>query len=147
MPAGCMADGKEVKFLCVGKKGYDVLRRLFAAQIVDVIELRGVKQIGFADADAIGAARAGAVRRGPVRRLHAVLRRVQVGDQRRSRRRGSSSRPKIERRRPARAGGGAIYEYEPDEEAILADLLPRNLVGPDLPRAARERRLASWAPR
>ena len=26
-----------------------------------------------------------------------------------------------------RAGGGAIYEYEPDEETILADLLPRNL--------------------
>src|SRR4029079_6774684 len=30
-------DGKDVKFLCVGKKGYDALRRLFASQILDVI--------------------------------------------------------------------------------------------------------------
>ena len=28
---------------------------------------------------------------------------------------------------PASGGGGAAYEYEPDEETILADLLPRNL--------------------
>ena len=34
------AEGKEVKILCVGRKGYDMLRRLFAAQIVDAIELR-----------------------------------------------------------------------------------------------------------
>ena len=49
-----MADGKDVKFLCVGKKGYDVLRRLFARQIIDVIELRAVKQIGFGNAEEIG---------------------------------------------------------------------------------------------
>ena len=29
--------------------------------------------------------------------------------------------------RPAAAAGGAVYEYEPDEEQILTDLLPRNL--------------------
>src|SRR5690606_32921916 len=49
-----MAEGKQAQILCVGKKGYDVLRRLFAKQIIDVIELRGVRQISFADADAIG---------------------------------------------------------------------------------------------
>ena len=54
MPSGSRRDGKEVKFLCVGKKGYDALRRIFARQILDVIELRGIKQIGFGDADAIG---------------------------------------------------------------------------------------------
>src|SRR5204862_5676527 len=36
------AEGKEVKFLCVGKKGYDALRRLFPRQILEVIELRAI---------------------------------------------------------------------------------------------------------
>ena len=39
----CMAQGKTVKILCVGKKGYDQLRRQFEKQIVELIELRGVK--------------------------------------------------------------------------------------------------------
>ena len=47
-------DGKTVKFLCVGKKGYDILRRTLARQIVDHIDLRDVKRVSFADADAIG---------------------------------------------------------------------------------------------
>src|SRR5690606_27020274 len=48
-----LAEGKEVKFLCVGKKGYDILRRLFPGNMLDVIELRSVRQIGFANADEI----------------------------------------------------------------------------------------------
>ena len=40
----------------------------------------------------------------------------------------------------------AAIEYEPDEEAILAELLPRNLARPDLPRAARKRRLRTGQP-
>ena len=41
---------------------------------------------------------------------------------------GAAAHPGRDRRGEAEtAGGGAIYEYEPDEEAILADLLPRNL--------------------
>ena len=46
-------DGKQIKILCVGKKGFDQLKRLFASQIIEVIELRGVKQIGFKDAERI----------------------------------------------------------------------------------------------
>src|SRR6476620_8833043 len=34
-----LAQGKTVKILCVGKKGYDVLRRQFARNIIDLIEL------------------------------------------------------------------------------------------------------------
>src|SRR3974377_900466 len=40
-----MNEGKQVKFLCVGKKGFDQLKRLFASQIIEVIELRGVKRL------------------------------------------------------------------------------------------------------
>ena len=42
-----LADGKQVKILCVGKKGYDQLRRLYAPLIIDLIELRGVRQLSF----------------------------------------------------------------------------------------------------
>ena len=48
------SEGKDVKILCVGKKGFDILRREYADLIIDRIDLREVKNIGFANADAIG---------------------------------------------------------------------------------------------
>ena len=48
-----MADGKEVKFFCVGRKGYEQLRRLYAKQIIEYVELRAVRTIGFTNAEAI----------------------------------------------------------------------------------------------
>jgi F-type H+-transporting ATPase subunit gamma len=42
-----------VKFFCVGRKGYEQLRRLYAKQIVEYIELRAVRTIGFTNAEAI----------------------------------------------------------------------------------------------
>lgn len=49
-----IADGKDVKIITVGKKGNDVLRRLFKDNIVDAISLREVKQIGYSNAQEIG---------------------------------------------------------------------------------------------
>src|SRR6202008_3224508 len=48
-----IAEGKTVKIITVGRKGYDILRRDFGSLIIDRVELREVKQIGFANADAI----------------------------------------------------------------------------------------------
>ena len=48
-----IAEGKEVKFFCVGRKGYEQLRRLYAKQIVEYIELRAVRTIGFVNAEVI----------------------------------------------------------------------------------------------
>src|SRR5213079_1440510 len=45
--------GKQVKILCVGRKGADQLRRQYSAQIIEVIELR-VKTLGFEHADQVG---------------------------------------------------------------------------------------------
>src|SRR3978361_997879 len=45
--------GKEVKFFCVGRKGYEQLRRNFEKQIVENIELRSVRQLGFVNAEDI----------------------------------------------------------------------------------------------
>jgi F-type H+-transporting ATPase subunit gamma len=118
-------DGKDVKILCVGRKGYDVLRRQYSRQVLDVIELREVRQIGFANAEAIG------------RRVLAMFADNQFDvctlffSEFRS---VLSQVPTALQLIPAQvagevaaAGGGAAYEYEPDEESILAELLPRNL--------------------
>src|SRR5205814_5940668 len=48
-----LAQGKEVKFFCVGRKGYDVIRRQYEKQIIDHVELRGVRQLGFKNAEEI----------------------------------------------------------------------------------------------
>src|SRR5271167_1899021 len=48
-----MNQGKEVKFFCVGRKGFEQLRRLFDKQIVESIDLRAVRQLGFANAEDI----------------------------------------------------------------------------------------------
>jgi len=122
-----IAGGKDVKILCVGKKGYDNLRRLFPGRIIDVIELRGRKEITFADADAIGKRVLSLFDEGEIDvctlffgEFKSVISQV----------------PTARRLIPAEIGSGADaapasasvgYEYEPDEETILADLLPRNL--------------------
>src|SRR5215468_9883956 len=46
-----MAQGKEVKFFCVGRKGYEQLRRTFEKQIVEHIDLRSVRQLAFVNAE------------------------------------------------------------------------------------------------
>src|SRR6188472_3477320 len=46
-------EGKTVKFLCVGRKGFEQLRRNFGAQIIETIEQRGVRNIGFAQAQLV----------------------------------------------------------------------------------------------
>src|SRR5882724_10598680 len=48
-----MAEGKEVKIFCVGRKGYEQLRRSYERHIIEHIELRAVRSIGFANAEEI----------------------------------------------------------------------------------------------
>src|SRR6266478_4584983 len=53
--AGALAaDGKDVRFFCVGRKGFDQLKRQFESRIVETVDLRSVRQIRFPNADAIG---------------------------------------------------------------------------------------------
>ncbi len=123
--ARLLAAGKDVKILCVGKKGYDSLRRLYARQIIEVVDLRQVKRLAFVDADAIGQ---------QVRSLFAAGQ-FDVATIFYSEFRSVISQvPTAQQVIPAEikagaedAGGLGAYEYEADEETILADLLPRNL--------------------
>src|SRR5258707_11019166 len=49
-----IAEGKEVKFLCVGRKGYEQLRRTYEKQIIEHIELRAARTLAFQHAENIG---------------------------------------------------------------------------------------------
>ncbi len=117
--------GKEVKILCVGRKGADQLRRVYEKQIVEIVELRGVKQMGFAQAQMVAdkiIARFDSnefdVCTVFFSRFKSVIQQIPTALQ--------IIPPVFE---PAAKDGGpsAAYEYEPEEEEILGDLLPRNL--------------------
>src|SRR5213082_1023799 len=49
-----LGEGKQVKFFCVGRKGYEQLRRTFEKQIIEHVELRAVRTLGFEHAEGIG---------------------------------------------------------------------------------------------
>ncbi|MDI7862483.1 F0F1 ATP synthase subunit gamma [Rhizobiaceae bacterium n13] len=121
-----LAAGKTVKILCVGKKGFDILRREYASLIIDRVELRDVKKIGFENADAIGRKVIALFDKGEFdvctlyySEFKSVISQVPTAQQ------------LIPAAAPAEDNGAsataAIYEYEPDAGAILADLIPRNI--------------------
>ena len=117
-------DGKEVKILTVGRKGRDQLKRQFSRQIVGEIEHTGVRQIGFANALAIGRRvlemfEAGEFDVGTViySRFRSVISQVPTAQQ-------LIPAPIDE---TAAMTSGTVYEYEPEEAEILAELLPRNV--------------------
>ena len=119
-----MAGGKEVKFFCVGRKGYEQLRRQYERQIIEHIELRAVRTIGFSNAEDIADRivrlyQAGAFDVCTVffSRFKSVMAQVPTAQQ--------IIPPVFEGKATDEAG--AVYEYEPDEEEILAELLPRNI--------------------
>jgi F-type H+-transporting ATPase subunit gamma len=114
--------GKTVKILCVGRKGYDILKRQYDKLILDVVDLRSVKQVGYGNADDIA------------KRVMAMFEagEFDVATLFYSQFKSVISQiPTAQRIIPAEipegAGTSASYEYEPDESAILASLLPRNL--------------------
>jgi F-type H+-transporting ATPase subunit gamma len=122
-----MAEGKEVKFFCVGRKGYEQLRRLYSKQIVEYIELRAVRTIGFVNAEAIAEKIVELYEGGAFdvctlffSRFQSVIAQIPTAQQ--------LIPPVFD---GANAGAGdedaVSYEYEPDEEEILEDFLPRNL--------------------
>jgi F-type H+-transporting ATPase subunit gamma len=119
-----IADGKEVKILCVGRKGHEQLRRLYEKHIIETIELRGVRVIGFEQAEMIAKKIVALFEQGAFdvatlffSRFKSVIAQIPTAQQ--------IIPPVFETE--AEAGPSAAYEYEPEEEEILADLLPRNL--------------------
>ncbi len=119
-----IAQGKTVKIICVGKKGYDQLRRLFDKNIIELIELRSVRQMAFANAEPIGKNIIARFEAGEFdvctlffSRFRSVILQIPTALQ---------LIPAVISKAEGDAAA-ASYEYEPDEEEILASLLPRNI--------------------
>jgi F-type H+-transporting ATPase subunit gamma len=122
-----LADGKTVKVLCIGRKARDQLRRDFGALIVDTITDLGRPRLSFGDAQKVSAKvmqlfDAGEFDVATVvfNRFKSAMTQIVTVQQL------IPPPPPAQGSAPATAGG-AIYEFEPDEGEILADLLPRNL--------------------
>jgi F-type H+-transporting ATPase subunit gamma len=116
--------GKTVKILTVGRKGNDILKRTYASNIVDTISFREVRQLGYVNAQQVGQKILDMYAAGEfdvATLFFATFKSV------------ISQEPtalqlipaKFEA--PAANAGSVTYDYEPDEEAILNDLLPRNI--------------------
>jgi F-type H+-transporting ATPase subunit gamma len=120
-----MNQGKEVKFFCVGRKGFEQLRRNFEKQIVENVELRSVRQLGFVNAEDIAKKVIARFEAGEFdvctlfySRFKSVIAQVPTAQQ---------IIPLVIEAPAANAGPSTSYEYEPEEDEILAGLLPRNL--------------------
>jgi F-type H+-transporting ATPase subunit gamma len=117
-------EGKTVKFLCVGRKGFEQLRRNFEAQIIETIELRGVRNIGFAQAQMVAEKIIALFNDGAFdvatlffSRFKSVVTQIPTAQQ---------IIPPLFDGKAADAPA-ASYEYEPEEVDILDELLPRNV--------------------
>ena len=120
-----MADGKTVKMICVGKKGYDALKSQFADQIIKLIELKDVKQVGFENAADIGKAVIDMFDGEEFdvcticdSEFKSVISQIPTAQQ---------IIPADVPEAGEGDGDAVQYEYEPEEGEILEDLLPRNI--------------------
>ena len=120
-----MKDGKEVKFFCVGRKGYDQLKRLYEKQIVEMVDLRAARTLRFEHAEMIAEK---IITRFDnfefevctlfYSRFRSVIAQIPTAQQ---------IIPPVFDAKATAALGGAAYEFEPEAEDILHDLLPRNV--------------------
>ncbi len=120
-----MAQGKDVKFFCVGRKGYEQLRRLYEKQIVEHMDLRAVRQLGFVNAEDIAKKVIARFEAGEFdvctlfySRFKSVIAQVPTAQQ---------IIPLEVAPPDGKAQSSTSYEYEPEEDEILTGLLPRNL--------------------
>ncbi|MFO6464658.1 F0F1 ATP synthase subunit gamma [Jannaschia sp. KMU-145] len=114
--------GKTVKILTVGKKGRESLKREYGQYNVGHIDLTEVKRIGYADAAGIAAdvlKRFDAGEFDVATLFYAKFNSVISQD--------PTAQQVIPFDVPEDAETGSLYDYEPNEEAILADLLPRGV--------------------
>lgn len=124
-----LAEGKTVKILPVGRKGRDMLRRDLADGMLGDVSFAGRKSIDFADAQAIAARIIGMLDAGEFDVCTLVFNRFasvisQVPTEMRLIPVAVPPQAEAAEGDPAKR---AMYEFEPDEETILARLLPQNL--------------------
>ena len=119
-----IAEGKTVKIFCVGKKGFDQLRRDFGDRIIERVEFREVKTLSFNEADQVAKRVMALFDEGAFdvcTLFYGAFKSV------------ISQVPTAQQLIPAKvpdageATSDTVYDYEPDAGAILTDLIPRNI--------------------
>ncbi|MBS0563023.1 MAG: F0F1 ATP synthase subunit gamma [Proteobacteria bacterium] len=117
-----IAAGKTVKILTVGKKGREQLKRDFADRFVGHVDLGAVRRLGYDDAQGIARDVLARFDQGEFdvatlfyNRFHSVISQV------------PTARQVIPASFEGGQGASTLYDYEPSEEGILADLLPRGV--------------------
>ena len=120
-----MAADKQVQILCVGRKGYDVLKRYFDKELLDPVSYQGLKSIGFDQAQEVASrvladfdADSFDMCTLYYSKFENVISQVPTGLQIIPASFDDSETPDL---------GGAAYDYEPEENDILDALLPRNI--------------------
>jgi F-type H+-transporting ATPase subunit gamma len=120
-----IAEGKTVKILTIGRKGNDILRRTFRENIVDYVTFREVKQLGFVNANEVAQKVLALFNAGEFdvatlffARFQSVISQVATAQQIIPAKFDQEAQP---------SSAAALYEYEPSEQEILEDLLPRNI--------------------
>jgi F-type H+-transporting ATPase subunit gamma len=126
--ARLIAQGKTVKILTVGRKGHDILRRQYPELIVDTFNFREIKQVGFTQAQQVAdkvlamfAAGEFDVATLYFAKFGSVMSQVPTAQQI-----IPAKLDKVQGEGDA-ATSAVPYEYEPSEETIVEDLLPRNI--------------------
>ncbi len=122
-----LAEGKTVLILPIGRKGRDLLRRELASSMAEGVSFAGKKSVDFEDARAVAAQVVGMFEAGEFdvctliyNRFHSVISQIPTATQ-------LIPTPIPEQQDDVPAAQRASYEFEPDEETILARLLPQNL--------------------
>ena len=141
-----MAQGKDVRFYLIGKKGRAVLQRLYPGKIVHQVDQSHIKNVAFTDADAVAKDLIARFEAGEYDVAHLFFAKfqsalvqiptelqiipvpVEAGATLSARLSEDGTRvQQVSAHGTPANDGGAAVEYEPDEETILADLLPRNV--------------------
>jgi len=124
------AAGKTVKIFCVGRKGRDQLRRDYARLIVETVTDLGRPRVTFGDAQTVASRLMEMFEAGEFDVASIVFNRFKSAMTQFVTVQQLIPPPAPEATATTAAPasmGGAVYEFEPDEADILADLLPRNL--------------------
>lgn len=122
-----IGEGKTVKILTVGRKGFDILKRSYASNIVESISFRDVRNLGYVQASQVGEKVLAMYAAGEFdvatlfyARFRSVISQIPTATQ--------LIPAKFDTAEAGASTGETLdYDYEPDEEAILVDLLPRNI--------------------
>ena len=123
-------EGKTVKILAVGKKGADSLRREYAKQIVDRVDLKSVKNLSFVNAEGIGTKVLAMFDAGEfdIATMYFSEFKSVIAQKPTALQLIPAKPPEMKATGATATKSEAVNEYEPSEEVVLSFLLKRNIL-------------------